>query len=259
MFKAYSINHLTLTEQMKKFLFILMALWAVNASAQDVIVKKDGSTIVSKVLEITSTEVKYKKFTNQNGPTYTIPKTEIQAINYENGEKETFGEVKAAGEKQATQQQESIIRPATSQLNRQTSDIELMKMAGVLGLDEKAKKLKRNGWIAGGVLTGAGALFMAIIAGANLPPDDNGYVGDLFGVGMGCGALVMVSGITTMIVCRSKAKKLQQIAGYSVQSTPLYHQDFALRNGSSLSTGVDVLSDNRLHTQTVGLGLRYNF
>lgn len=42
------------------------------ASAQDVIVKKDGSTIVSKVLEVNTDNIKYKKFSNQNGPTYTI-------------------------------------------------------------------------------------------------------------------------------------------------------------------------------------------
>ena len=59
-------------------------------SAQDVIVKKDGSTILSKVLEINTADVKYKKFSNQNGPTYTINKSDILAINYENGDKDTF-------------------------------------------------------------------------------------------------------------------------------------------------------------------------
>ena len=69
---------------------LLMLLFAASGYAQDVIVKKDGSTILSKVVEIGSAEVKYKKFSNQDGPMYTILKTEIQAINYENGEKESF-------------------------------------------------------------------------------------------------------------------------------------------------------------------------
>lgn len=60
------------------------------AHAQDVIVKKDGNTITSKVTEITSSEIKYKKFSNQNGPTYTINKNEVNYINYENGERETI-------------------------------------------------------------------------------------------------------------------------------------------------------------------------
>ena len=59
--------------------------------AQDVIVKKDGSTILSKVTDISSTEIKYKKFSNQQGPTYTISTADVLSINYENGDKDTFG------------------------------------------------------------------------------------------------------------------------------------------------------------------------
>lgn len=40
------------------------------ATAQDVIVKRDGSTIISKVLEVNTGDIKYKKFSNQGGPTY---------------------------------------------------------------------------------------------------------------------------------------------------------------------------------------------
>lgn len=58
--------------------------------AQDVIVKTDRSTVMSKVLEITSTEIKYKKWNNQDGPTYSISRSEVVSINYENGEVETF-------------------------------------------------------------------------------------------------------------------------------------------------------------------------
>lgn len=75
---------------MKKVLFFLVLLSATTVYAQDVIVKKDGTTILSKVIEIGTSEVKYKKFSNQNGPTYSVSKSELQAINYENGEKDTF-------------------------------------------------------------------------------------------------------------------------------------------------------------------------
>lgn len=62
------------------------------ATAQDVIVMKDQSTIMSKVLEITNTEIKYKKWNNQDGPTYSINRSEVVSINYENGEVEKFSE-----------------------------------------------------------------------------------------------------------------------------------------------------------------------
>lgn len=75
---------------MKKSFMSLIVFFAVNAFAQDIIVKKDGTTIVTKVVEIGTSEIKYKKFSNQEGPTYTVLSSDVLAINYENGEKETF-------------------------------------------------------------------------------------------------------------------------------------------------------------------------
>lgn len=75
---------------MKNILFFVLLICSANVSAQDVIVKKDGSTIISKVLEVNIADIKYKKFSNQNGPTYTISKSDVMAINYENWEKDDF-------------------------------------------------------------------------------------------------------------------------------------------------------------------------
>ena len=71
-------------------LIILLSFVSLNVSAQDVIVKKDGSTILSKVLEVNKGDIRYKKHSNQKGPTYTLDKSEILSINYENGDKDTF-------------------------------------------------------------------------------------------------------------------------------------------------------------------------
>ena len=65
------------------------------ASAQDLIVKKDGSVIQAKVTKIGTSEVEYKKWSNQDGPQYSIAISDILAINYKNGEKETFDNVGA--------------------------------------------------------------------------------------------------------------------------------------------------------------------
>lgn len=70
------------------------------ASAQDMIVKKDGSVIQAKVTKIGTSEVEYKKWSNQDGPQYSIAVADILAINYQNGEKETFENV-GAGSSQA--------------------------------------------------------------------------------------------------------------------------------------------------------------
>lgn len=63
---------------------------SIGCYAQDMIVKKDGSIIQAKVSEIGTSEVKYKKWSNQDGPSYAIAKSDILAITYQNGEKETF-------------------------------------------------------------------------------------------------------------------------------------------------------------------------
>ncbi len=61
-----------------------------TADAQDILVKKDGNIVKAKVMEITPTEIKYKRFSNPDGPLYTIEKNVVLSIVYENGEKELF-------------------------------------------------------------------------------------------------------------------------------------------------------------------------
>jgi len=76
---------------MKKFILILFSVVFINAlHAQDFIIKKNGDEISAKVEEIGTTEIKYKKFDNQDGPMYTIARTEVFMIKYANGTKEVF-------------------------------------------------------------------------------------------------------------------------------------------------------------------------
>ena len=74
----------------KQIVLSMLSLAVINVAAQDVVVKKDGSTILAKVLEVNQDNIKYKKFSNQNGPTYTINLSDVMSVNYENGEKENF-------------------------------------------------------------------------------------------------------------------------------------------------------------------------
>lgn len=61
--------------------------------AQDMIILKTGDEIKSKVLEITPDIVKYKKWDNQDGPTYSSNKSEIFMIKYSNGTKDIFKDI----------------------------------------------------------------------------------------------------------------------------------------------------------------------
>lgn len=75
---------------MRKFLILFLLSGALSINAQDVIVKKDGSETPSKVLEVNQSDVKYKKFSNLNGPIYSISISDIEFIKYENGELDSF-------------------------------------------------------------------------------------------------------------------------------------------------------------------------
>ena len=79
---------------MNKNLFLLFLVFPLSVFSQDVIVKKDGSSILAKVLEVDTEILKYKKWKNLNGPIYSIKKADLFAVNYENGEKDTFGDNK---------------------------------------------------------------------------------------------------------------------------------------------------------------------
>lgn len=77
---------------MKKILTIMVSLLlsATYVFAQDVITLKNGDEIQAKVTKVGDKEIEYKKWSNQNGPTYSKPISEIFMIKYENGEKEVY-------------------------------------------------------------------------------------------------------------------------------------------------------------------------
>ena len=74
----------------KIFLLLLMAGQFMAGSAKDVIVLNSSDSIKAKILEVTPTEVKYKKMNYLDGPTFIILKSEISKITYGNGDVESF-------------------------------------------------------------------------------------------------------------------------------------------------------------------------
>lgn len=60
--------------------------------AQDNITLKNGEEVKAKVIEINETEIKYKNFENQDGPTRIVYKSEVFLIKYQNGTKDVFNE-----------------------------------------------------------------------------------------------------------------------------------------------------------------------
>ena len=72
------------------FAFTVMLLSASFLFAQDIITLRTGETINGKVAEVGTSEVRYYKSANINGPVYVAVKTDISQIVYENGSKDVF-------------------------------------------------------------------------------------------------------------------------------------------------------------------------
>jgi hypothetical protein len=77
---------------MKNSRLLILAIGIISFSSfsQDFIVKKNGDEIKSKVIEVGTSEVKYRKFESPTGPIYVIKKVDIFMIKYEDGTKDVF-------------------------------------------------------------------------------------------------------------------------------------------------------------------------
>lgn len=109
----------------------------ISVTAQDVIVKSDGSTILSKVLKVTQSEVEYKKYSNVEGPTYSISVKDILAINYENGEKDTF-----TSDKKDKQDDKSNNPKVTSDITSPLTSTPSLQIGGLGAYQEKEELLR---------------------------------------------------------------------------------------------------------------------
>ena len=218
---------------MKHLLVFLLLLCAASVSAQDVIIKKDGSTIVCRVVELTSTEIVYKKWSDLNGSNYVMDRSLASAINYENGKKVSLSE--------AT----NLYQP-----NNQNDGTQQYNDRALLGIDyninKKYNRTKNIAWIGGGALMGI-AIFFTL---------DQVLEGDDWGQGLialPC-FVASVSWTTSFLLAARHAKKANML-----QSSSILQRNLNFSNGSSLSLGADLLRDNTLGQNTLGLGLRYNF
>lgn len=226
---------------MKHLLVFLLLLCSASVFAQDVIVKKDGSTIVCRVVELTSSEIVYKKWSDLNGSNYVMNRTDASAINYQNGKKVNLSETT------------NLYQP-----HNQNDGVQQYNDRALLRLDAaahnfssaKSKTLKTIGWIGGPAL----AVFGVVLIAA----DDHDFFEfnssdeTLLGVGfIGLGA----AWTTSFLIAANHEKKKAEM----LQSSILYHYDFKLSGESSLSAGIDMLHDHTIGNNTLGIGLRYNF
>ena len=232
-----------------KFLsVVVLAMFSVIAHAQDVIVKKDGNTITSKVTEITSTEIKYKKFSNQNGPTYTIGKNEVNYINYENGEREQMN-TSISNINTTTANTQSIVQ---SQDALNPSDAYLLKQFKLDPYSKKAKALKKIAFIGGGALVATGIICIAL----NRSGDDYEDGNDFWIYGTIAASAGIVLGTSCLIASNIQKKKAEY---YAHNIIPLMQMKLLNSKQAALCANIDMFNDNITHKKALGLGFHFNF
>lgn len=224
--------------------------------AQDVLVKKDGSTILVKVLKITETEVEYKDFNNQDGPTRVINIANLLSINYQNGQKESFS-IPSSTHESPVQTPDIVTKETVTKFSNDQQLMQMYKSSKQLSpeqMQKKAKRLKIAGWTVGGVLFVGG-----VVAFRHMHDDCDSelYYHD-HAIPLGIGFSSIAAGIATWSGCYFRARKLERRSRYSVQSAPVFQQEFNVGN-DRLVVGLDMLKDNTMKNQTLGMGLTYNF
>lgn len=234
---------------MKRMLsMLLMLLVSMVVAAQDVIVKKDGSTILSKVVEVSDTQVKYKKFSNLEGPTYIVSISELTSINYQNGEKENFGTSQTTviqTQTPSVPNYENAYGPYVQQSGTM-SDTELLKAykkSKNFTDPSRIKKLKITGYVFCG-LVAAGAAIMF-----------GGYEYDkcyYTGLALLCSSPII--GSACLIAGYHKQKINNRL-----NSASIFQQEIPIGSNARLTADVNLLKDNFTKQQTVGLGFHLNF
>ncbi len=122
--------------------------------AQDIITLKSGDEIKAKVVEISSTEIKYKRFDNLNGPTVVITKADVFTIKYENGTKEVISPVTA---------QQPIVQPATTAIAKTPATSYVPEKTNSIGIYANPM-----GFLTFGPMVGAEFTFNKFILETNL-------------------------------------------------------------------------------------------
>ena len=84
------MKHFRILTSKINFLILILFFSCISVYAQDIITLRSGARIEAKVTEITTTELRYKRFEQLNGPTRVFPLADVFAVNYEDGTREVF-------------------------------------------------------------------------------------------------------------------------------------------------------------------------
>lgn len=87
-------------------------MFGYRLTAQDTLIKKNGDKVIADIIEISTNEIKYKRFQMPNSPLYIDHKNNVLEIHYTNGLIERYGSVI-----EDCISKQSVLAPATAESN----------------------------------------------------------------------------------------------------------------------------------------------
>ncbi|MCL2410160.1 MAG: hypothetical protein FWC97_00820 [Treponema sp.] len=160
--------------------FLLIGISAVTA--QDLIILRDGNVIEARVTEISTTEIRYRRFDFLDGPIFVIPVTNVLSIRFEGGTVQVFNQAAPAHVAHAPARTAPAQQPTQAQQqfawDNRTTAIDPDRF--IFGISANAGGFLASNFGGGGGLRvelGRGNFKADILLGGNIGNDVAGFVG----------------------------------------------------------------------------------
>lgn len=204
-----------------------------TAFAQDVIHKKDGTKVEAKILSVNEDYVEFKRWNNQQGPTFAISIEKVFKIVYSNGDVDVFDE---PVEKPAQQPQTTSSQVTSNDMS------DAILLSRIADLEAKAKHINAVGnWVE--TISGFAVLGGTVAIG---------MVND-----WGEGATAIVGALATSAVLLGEISLFNSSENsYKSQADALRNQ---LKHTAMLSISPSIIKSSTNNTLASGLALTFRF
>lgn len=240
-----------------------------SAYSKDVITKTDGTKIDVKVEEITEGVIKYRNVSNPTGPIYTISRSSVATVLYENGELDEINTninspAESTNQFNSTSDEELIrlyeVQKEDNKDIESLSDAQLINMANVKTPSEKlynkAKKYQKIGWIGGGTIF---TLCTVIGILSNHQNQFDAHGGNKFAFLEGLGFGIALGGAWCLGFYLKANSLIKQAREMQLYSSTIIENEFIRFGDNSLTAGINVMGNRMVNSHSLGLSIGLNF
>lgn len=248
----------------KVLLFCICSMMMVSAMAQDVIFMNGGKEMKARVINVTDTEVQFTSWTDIDGTVFVVPMRKVEKIKFENGfvmdydamrdkQKQDLRKAGYGDKAMVSSVQPPLSDTLDMSANARLANLESMtynlykerQLERKYSYLETARILKTAGLILGvlnGVVTFASAAIANPSASSVLIALARGALTGVATYWVPCGIIAMVS--------NSNARM--------IHTASVYEHDFEV-GGMQMTSGVNLMHDDVMNNNSMGVGLTINF